>query len=193
MYSLLVNKEVHQTLFDPTDKRWDSLTGSSFTEFDILIVDNLQLISKFYFEQMDKLCRKARNSQLPFGGLQIILAGDPLSMPPVDYVSKDERAKVRIFNHDYCFKADVWRMNPPGYIYLTDCNHVFNGDYLKVLQALRNGNAAELQRSNLFIGICVNDRVRPEQLEYEECYVVPFKSNAEEVNHDRMQFCPLKL
>ena len=58
------------------------------------------MIPAKFFNQLEEIAREVRNNQKPFGGIQLILTGDFLQLPPVS--EKDsEPAK-------FCFEADSW-------------------------------------------------------------------------------------
>ena len=56
---------------------------SRMSSTDILIVDEISMISNELLERLDKVMKAARSSSLPFGGVQLVLIGDPCQLPPV--------------------------------------------------------------------------------------------------------------
>jgi len=52
-------------------------------ETDILIVDEISMLSAELFEKMDTICKKIRRSNLFFGGIQMVFSGDVLQLLPV--------------------------------------------------------------------------------------------------------------
>lgn len=48
-----------------------------------LIVDEISMLPGDYFEMMDQVARIIRNNDKPFGGIQLVLCGDFLQLPPV--------------------------------------------------------------------------------------------------------------
>lgn len=53
-----------------------------------------------YFEKVEVVARRVRNSEKPFGGIQLILCGDFFQLPPV-CKSKTEKVK-------FCFQTKAW-------------------------------------------------------------------------------------
>ena len=51
----------------------------NITNTDVLIVDECSMISAKTVDTIELICRKVRNEELYFGGLQIIFAGDIIS------------------------------------------------------------------------------------------------------------------
>ena len=75
-------------------KRWQ--------ELDILIIDEISMLSPELFEKIDKVaCRLRRRSLLkgknePFGGIQMILSGD--------------FCQLRCINSErFCFESEIWK------------------------------------------------------------------------------------
>ena len=50
---------------------------------DLLVIDEISMISAKTFNQLEILCRNIRNNDIYFGGMQVILAGDFYQLPPV--------------------------------------------------------------------------------------------------------------
>lgn len=67
-------------------KRWK--------ECGLLVIDEVSMLGKETFELIDKLAKRIRKNERPFGGLQVLFSADMLQIPPV--------------NDDYCFTSPVW-------------------------------------------------------------------------------------
>jgi ATP-dependent DNA helicase PIF1 len=72
-------------------KRW--------RETDILVIDEISMLSAEIFDKLDIIGRRIRNKIQPFGGLQLILCGDFFQLPPVGL--NGETIK-------FCFQANAW-------------------------------------------------------------------------------------
>ena len=48
-----------------------------------LIVDEISMVSGDYFELLDQVARIIRRNNKPFGGIQLVLSGDFLQLPPI--------------------------------------------------------------------------------------------------------------
>ena len=51
---------------------------------DILIIDEISMLHDFRLDMIDHVTRKIRDSDEPFGGLQVVLCGDFYQLPPVN-------------------------------------------------------------------------------------------------------------
>lgn len=65
-----------------------------YVETDVLIIDEISMVVPEFFDKVDQLFRHARQKNCPFGGIQVILVGDFLQLPPVN----KEREKRRKLN-----------------------------------------------------------------------------------------------
>lgn len=48
-----------------------------------LIIDEISMVDGVYFEKIEEVARHIRKNDKPFGGIQLILCGDFLQLPPV--------------------------------------------------------------------------------------------------------------
>ena len=61
---------------------------------EVLVIDEISMMSDGLFELVDEFLRLVRKSTRPFGGVQLVLVGDPFQLCPVDGT--------------YCFASPVW-------------------------------------------------------------------------------------
>ena len=74
---------------------------SKWTEINILIIDEVSMMSQKLFELLDIIGKVVRRNQKPFGGIQIIFSGDFYQLPPVG--SKDDLETLK-----FCFESPLW-------------------------------------------------------------------------------------
>lgn len=65
-----------------SEKRFKRLSAPG-----VLIIDEISMVSNFTLTRLDCVMRAARHSELPFGGVLLIVTGDFFQLPPVKYVS----------------------------------------------------------------------------------------------------------
>lgn len=92
-------------------------------ECQILVIDEISMLGKFYIEMIDKVFKTVRSSTKPFGGIQVIFTGDFLQLPPVD--------------DEFCFHSDVWNQLSLKTIYLTKMYRVNDPIYTSILERVR--------------------------------------------------------
>ncbi len=68
---------------------------------DILVIDEISMMSANLFEKLNEICKVLRKSKKPFGGIQIILTGDFLQLEMVPDQNSDNRLIIEsdIFNN----------------------------------------------------------------------------------------------
>lgn len=100
-------------------KRWTSL--------ECLIIDEISMMNPDLFDKLEQIARIIRKSKTPFGGIQLILAGDFCQLPVVG-------------NDKFCFEADSWNFCIQETIYLTQIIRQNDTIFQNVLNNIRLGN-----------------------------------------------------
>ena len=70
--------------------------ASAWRKCRCLIIDEISMVDADFFDKMEAVARAVRNSKKVFGGIQLVLCGDFLQLPPV---SKEGQRKK------YCFQV----------------------------------------------------------------------------------------
>lgn len=79
---------------------------------DVLVIDEIGMVSAQTFDLIEFICRKVRNSNKYFGGLQLILSGSFSQLPPVPNKACNDIGK-------YCFESDVLKECIPHHVHLS--------------------------------------------------------------------------
>lgn len=101
---------------------------------DVLIIDEISMLSASTFEMADAVCREVRRSDAPFGGLTVIAVGDFFQLPPVGRGSEAA----------FAYTSRTWRELNFITCYLTEQFRQDDDQYLSVLSAIRRGDVEEL-------------------------------------------------
>lgn len=109
---------------------------------DILIIDEISMLHDYSLDMLDKILRGFRVPDLPFGGLQVIMAGDFFQLPPVS-----KNAKV---NH-FAFKAKAWQNADLKICYLEEQHRQTDQDFIYLLNAIRDNRIAEDKKAQNLI------------------------------------------
>jgi ATP-dependent DNA helicase PIF1 len=67
----------------------------------VLVVDEISMLDKHVFEVLDQIARQLKELDEPFGGMQVLVVGDFMQLPPVN---KDRRNRS-----EFCFESPVWK------------------------------------------------------------------------------------
>lgn len=112
-------------------------------ETDILIIDEVSMLSKEMFESIDYIAKEFRRNPRPFGGIQVVFCGDFCQLGCID-------------SDKYCFESEVWSRCVHETVFLTTIYRQHQDvEYAKVLEKVRFGEVdADVRR-------VLTGRVRP--------------------------------
>lgn len=110
------------------------------SSIETLVIDEVSMVNADLMDAMDRALRQARGKRdLPFGGVQVVLFGDPFQLAPVPGEG-DERA---YFDDHYrsmwFFDAKVWRETDLTIYELTTIHRQHEDDFKRMLNAVRHG------------------------------------------------------
>lgn len=114
---------------------------------DLLIIDEVSMMSKKLFELLDVTAKICRKSNKPFGGIQVIFSGDFFQLPPVG--NRDEPETCQ-----FCFESTLWHNVFDKQIALTKIFRQDDASYIKILNQVRVGKITKstLERLKQFVG-----------------------------------------
>ncbi|XP_050713556.1 ATP-dependent DNA helicase PIF1-like [Eriocheir sinensis] len=99
-----------------------------------LIVDEVSMVDGLFFEKLEAVAQAIRNNTKPFGGIQLILCGDFLQLPPVTRPGQE-----RIF----CFQTEAWQRCITQTLELTQVKRQDDQSFIRILQSVRLGRCSE--------------------------------------------------
>lgn len=99
-----------------------------------LIIDEVSMVDAQFFDKLESVARSVRRSTEPFGGIQLIVCGDFLQLPPVS--KGKEKAS-------FCFQARSWRKVIQVNIELMEVRRQTDQSFISLLQAVRVGRVTE--------------------------------------------------
>lgn len=100
----------------------------------VLIIDEISMISPRMFDTLDQLARAMRDSEEPFGGMQVVLSGDLFQLPPVVRAGEDVR---------YVDASEAWRNMDLRVCYLKEQHRQDEDSLLTILKEIRSGDISE--------------------------------------------------
>lgn len=71
---------------------------------DILVIDEISMMTPELFEKLDAIARKIRRNEAPFGGLQLVAVGDFYQLPPVVRQDGEEKKETC-----FVFESPLWK------------------------------------------------------------------------------------
>jgi ATP-dependent DNA helicase PIF1 len=101
---------------------------------DILVVDEVSMLSLKLFNVLNAIGKAVRNNPNPFGGIQLVFSGDFFQLPPVG--DKDESDTQR-----FCFESEDWNtvFRPHCQIQLIKIFRQTDEIYSTILNQIREG------------------------------------------------------
>lgn len=105
---------------------------------DLLVIDEVSMVRADLLDAVDDVLRRVRNPDLPFGGVQLLLIGDLMQLPPV--VTESERTLLESrYPTPYFFSGDALRATHYVTIELTKVYRQEDDKFLDILGAIRQG------------------------------------------------------
>lgn len=98
-----------------------------------LVIDEISMVEADLFDKLEAVARAVRQQNKPFGGIQLIICGDFLQLPPVTKGSQPPR---------FCFQAKSWKRCVPVTLELTKVWRQADQTFISLLQAVRLGRWA---------------------------------------------------
>ena len=150
---------------------------------DVLIIDEISMVSPDVLDAMDILARNARKDNRPFGGLQVVAIGDLFQLPPV--ITRDAEkfyAEQYGIPNAYFFDSHVYKRSE-----FTRANFDLvyrqNDDaLLSHLTRLRQGDGGQADAIAYFNNLKIEDAVRRTNA----VIITPFRAVADRINADRL-------
>ena len=105
----------------------------NWTSIDILIIDEVSMMSSKLFDILDYIGRRTRKIlDKPFGGIQVVFSGDFYQLPPVGTYGQADTAA-------FCFESVNWSKTFDEIILLKTIFRQRDPDYTTILNQVRVG------------------------------------------------------
>jgi ATP-dependent DNA helicase PIF1 len=124
-------------------KRW--------TELDVLVLDECSMVSGEFLDRLSREVSMIRRDERPFGGIQLIICGDFLQLPPIPPRNadvQDMRAAMEekgqepddlFLNRGFAFQSRTWRDANFRVLELDVVFRQKNQEYVNILMDIRRG------------------------------------------------------
>lgn len=107
-----------------------------FENARVLIIDEVSMLHASQLDMVEKVCRRFKRNDKPFGGLQIILSGDFFQLPPINKIN-DENESGMIFN------GKSWQILNPAVCYIEEQHRQEDNELTEILNTIRNNDMGE--------------------------------------------------
>lgn len=109
---------------------------------DTLVIDEISMVRADLFDMIDCALRKIRANSQPFGGVQLILVGDLLQLPPV-IEDRERDLYFARWETPYFFSSKVYNNLALEKITLTKIWRQTDSEFLEILNQVREGSVSE--------------------------------------------------
>ena len=116
------------------------------------------MLSAEFFEQMEAMLCEVRDSALPAGGLQLVIAGDFFQLPPVTKSTTPGTAADAFLNFGYAFQAPAWRRCRMEHVLLMHAYRQKDTEFLSLLNAVRDGGREARKAVRRLVELCGRPR-----------------------------------
>jgi ATP-dependent DNA helicase PIF1 len=148
-------------------------------EVEVLIIDEVSMLRSDVLDMMDFSLRFIRRNNQRFGGVQMLFIGDLYQLPPV---VRDEHILKMYYNSPFFFDSHAIKEIPLITIELTKVYRQSDEYFLEILNAIRDGDVANIDFNHL------NERYDPNFDMGTESYVYLCSHNkmADEINQEKL-------
>ena len=146
---------------------------------DIIIIDEISMVRADILDSINEIMKNTLKNNLPFGGKQVIMFGDPFQLPPV-VPSSDEVYKyfTEYYNSPYFFDSNVYNEANVLPVELTKVFRQKDEYLINMLNRFRNDSYS-------YDDLCeVNSRVKQIELNNSKIILTPYRKKAERLNAD---------
>jgi len=101
----------------------------------VLIIDEISMLHHFRLDLIEKIIKEVKNSEEPFGGMQVIFCGDFFQLPPIRRAQEPE-----VF---FAFHSKAWQDLNLKVCYLSEQHRQSDTEYLKILNSIRENSVGD--------------------------------------------------
>lgn len=155
--------------------------SGKITELDTLIIDEISMVRADLLDGVDRFLRlNGKNQDLPFGGVQIVLAGDMYQLPPV-VTSEESEVYGQFYDSPYFFSANSFHLDEFNVVELKTIFRQKEREFVNFLNNVRNG---EVTSENMEL---VNQKVTDNVLEKDHVILCTINKTAQYINEQKLE------
>ena len=129
-----------------------------FERTKILVIDEVSMLHHFRLDLVDRICRSFKRTDKPFGGMQVILAGDFFQLPPVSRNGEEPAYFV--------YHSNAWKNMGLTICYLHEEHRHKDKAFLEVLNGIRRNLVSDESLAHLETrkNASLDNAIRPTKL-----------------------------
>lgn len=123
-------------------------TAKRICDAKVLIIDEISMIHHYRLDLINRVLKYVRNSEMPFGGLQIVVSGDFFQLPPISRPQTIDHNGLLFIDEDgnkakFAYHAKAWQDADLTVCYLEENWRHNDKEYLNILNAIRNDQLSD--------------------------------------------------
>lgn len=137
----------------------DHVLRNVYHKVNTLIIDEISMVRADLLDYLDRELQAIKQSDLPFGGVQVIAVGDFFQLPPV---TKDvERKQLKEYGYDSEFAFDAFSFKGFKVVSLENVQRQNDKEFIEFLHAARTGDITtkHLKLINRRVAPCTDFRI----------------------------------
>lgn len=154
----------------------------------VLVIDEISILGPDMIDMVDMVCREVRQKAEPFGGLQVVCIGDFFQLPPIEKKIWNTDDQSTLYDDEvaprprFAYDSTSWKEARPIVCYLTEQHRQEDGDFLKVLSAIRENT---FRSSHLEI---VNQRkISPKNISQSTLRLFSHNADVDRLNNEMLE------
>ena len=158
-------------------KDFKSKNNKKIKNIDTFIIDEISMVRADVLDSINEIMKASLNSELPFGGKQVIMFGDPFQLPPVVPNNNQVRKYFNeYYDSPYFFDSNVYNEADILPVELTKVFRQTDKYLIDMLNRFRNDsyNNDDIDE--------INTRVSDLNLASNKIILTPYRKKAHEIN-----------
>ena len=175
---------IPQTININTQNDAETYDDEMLKELEMIIIDEISMVRADLLDRIDNKLRLVRQSNKPFGGVQLLLIGDLFQLPPVVTKTDKEILDGYYSGNNYFFNSEALKKVGFETIALEKVYRQDDDEFVKLLDNARLGNLSWSIINKL------NSRFMPDfEVDDDSNYItmVSLKRDADRINNSRLE------
>lgn len=130
-----------------------------FEKARVLIIDEVSMLHASQLDMVEKVCRRFKRNDKPFGGLQVILSGDFFQLPPINKIGSENESGM-------IFQSSAWKILNLAICYIEEQHRQVDDELTEILNMIRTNSIEEKHFEQLKsrVGAKLKDEVKATKL-----------------------------
>lgn len=155
---------------------------------DLLVIDEISMVRADLLDAIDDVLRRIRNSQRPFGGVQLLMFGDLGQLAPVALES-EWKLLSQHYRSNYFFDSHALSSTGFETIELKKVYRQQEGEFLDILNAIRENNADSVMLEKLNSRVVEANKIKLNNI----IRLVTHNHQADSINNRMLEELPGKI